>query len=353
MASLTGTAPTAHRRAAWPSWAGYLAALWSFVIGGLGLYWTLGGGGFPFGVGDPHPEYSILGSLRPAAGGPAIAVLGLAGVLVALVMVRTRALGTAPLVFAWGQAALAILVCDYRVLAMAAYTIVFLVGAPFHWPPVDFWSLVGRTVPAEYACLTGAALWAATAVAYRRQARNACPSCGRTAAGEGWTTPAAAARWGRWAVAVAVALPLLYALVRYAWLLGIPLGISEALLRDGQRSGEWVAGAALASVAVGGALLTLGLVQRWGEEFPRWVPFLGGRRVPIRLATIPASLTALLILTAGTTDWRLVVSGRFGLADWATVGPSLTWPLWAAALGAAALAYHLRRRGSCPRCGRG
>jgi hypothetical protein len=29
------------------------------------------------------------------------------------------------------------------------------------------------------------------------------------------------------------------------------------------------------------------------------------------------------------------------------------WPLWSVALGAATLAYHLRRRGACPYCGRG
>lgn len=37
--------------------------------------------------------------------------------------------------------------------------------------------------------------------------------------------------------------------------------------------------------------------------------------------------------------------------DWGT-GPSLLWPLWGIALGAATLAYHLRRRGGCPDCHR-
>ena len=31
----------------------------------------------------------------------------------------------------------------------------------------------------------------------------------------------------------------------------------------------------------------------------------------------------------------------------------VTWPLWSAALGAATLAYYLRRRGVCPDCRRG
>jgi hypothetical protein len=46
--------------------------------------------------------------------------------------------------------------------------------------------------------------------------------------------------------------------------------------------------AALATLAVGGAILTLGLIQRWGEVFPRWIPFVGGKRVPISLAVVPA-----------------------------------------------------------------
>jgi hypothetical protein len=84
---------------------------------------------------------------------------------------------------------------------------------------------------------------------------------------------------GRWATYVAVVIPIPYAVTRWAWALGFPLGISEEFLREGQEVGLWWAGAAL---AVGGAILTLGLVQRWGEVFPRWIPFLGGKRVPIR-----------------------------------------------------------------------
>lgn len=34
---------------------------------------------------------------------------------------------------------------------------------------------------------------------------------------------------------------------------------------------------------VGFALLTVGLIRSWGESFPRWIPMLGGRRVPVGL----------------------------------------------------------------------
>jgi hypothetical protein len=85
-----------------------------------------------------------------------------------------------------------------------------------------------------------------------------------------------------------VIIPVIYAVTRWAWALGFPLGISEEFLREGQEIGLWWAGAALATLALGGAILTLGLVQRWGEVFLHWMPFLGGKRIPIpSLSSLP------------------------------------------------------------------
>jgi hypothetical protein len=52
--------------------------------------------------------------------------------------------------------------------------------------------------------------------------------------------------------------------------LGIPLGVTREFLREEARDTPdiWLAGTALATLAVGGATLTLGLVQRWGEVYP-------------------------------------------------------------------------------------
>jgi hypothetical protein len=52
---------------------------------------------------------------------------------------------------------------------------------------------------------------------------------------------------------------------------------------------------ALSIVSFTAALLTVGLVSPWGEVFPKWIPFFGGRSVPIRAAVIPASAGATLI----------------------------------------------------------
>jgi hypothetical protein len=52
----------------------------------------------------------------------------------------------------------------------------------------------------------------------------------------------------------------------------------------------------LTVASVGLALLTLGLVQPWGERMPPWVPVLGGRSIPVRAVVIPALSGALLLI---------------------------------------------------------
>ena len=106
-----GTASMAFRRwrRRWPGWIGYAAAAWTLIYGALGLYWALGGAGFPFGAeNDPQFALSVLEGVRTEVGAPVIAVLGLAGTVVAVAMARRlgRGIPRAALVgFAWGAAA--------------------------------------------------------------------------------------------------------------------------------------------------------------------------------------------------------------------------------------------------------
>jgi hypothetical protein len=153
-------------------------------------------------------------------------------------------------------------------------------------------------------------------------------------------------------------VPVIYAVTRYAWALGIPLGMSEEHLRIEAAKGTWISGLFLANVGLVGAVLMLGLVQRWGEVFPRWMPGLRGRRVPIALALVPASFMAVLFVVSGIN----ILSGMGGMPAaaaargeniWVVVGPTLLFPVWGAALALAALAYYYRRRGPCEKCGRG
>lgn len=346
----------------WPAWAAYVAGAWSLIYGALGLYWTFGGSGFPFGAeNDPGgAKLSIMAGVQAETGAPVIAVLGLTGTVIALAMARTWGRGfsrTVLLAIAWSFGAVLLLVVpDARGLLATALVPLVLIGAPFGWPSENFFDAIPWPVVNQFILIGGGFLWVAATVAYQRRSRNACGNCGRTETDAGWTTPTAAARWGRWTTVVAVIVPLVYAATRLAWELGIPLGISKQILRTGQASGGLWSGVALSTVAVGGAILTLGLIQPWGEVFPRWLPLLAEKRIPIWLAVVPASLVSVLVAMAGLMFVRKTVLGTsfFTLTDgWAAVGPVLLWPIWGAALGAATLAYYYRRRGRCRHCGLG
>lgn len=357
-------APRAWRR--WRAWVSYAAAAWSLGYAALGLYWTCCGAGFPFGVGhDPAPHLSVLGSARREVGAPLIATLGLLGAVAALTMARGRGRGwrrVALLVFAWTAAAgLALVIPDFRVLVVVAYSPILLLGAPFGWPPgVRFseaipWPLVNQAI-----CMAGGILWAGAAAAYQRRSSAACSHCGRRDASGAWTTPSAARRWGRAAVTVSVFVPVVYALTRWAWALGFPLGITEQFFREGQAIGLWWFGAALGMLAICGAIMTLGLAMRWGEIFPRWLPYLAGRRVPPALVIIPASTVAVIVMSAGLMFVRMAVAGTLMIGghaitlheNWGALAPELLWPIWGIALGAATLAYHYRTRDRCKQCDR-
>jgi hypothetical protein len=323
------------------------AAAWSAAYLGLGLAWLAGVGGNPA---DPtvdtalaeDPALSLLGLAGPTAGAAVLTALGALGVVLSAILARTprRLPPRVPVVLAVVLGlVLSVVLPDYRLIAMVAYTPILLVLAVFgampEQAPVWPWPIVnmGLLSLAGLAFLT-------TAAAYRR----------RTAPAGGRSVPvdaAAAARWGRWAVGIAVAVPVGYAITRLAWALGIPLGVSQAMLDE---LGDGVyAGAALATLAVGGAVLTLGLVQRWGEVFPRWMPLVRGRSVPVGLATIPARIVAVIVTSAGLMFVRLGAGGYFGdlfdsgnnLAAWL---PEMFWPLWGVALAAASYAYEIRRR---------
>jgi hypothetical protein len=194
-------------------------------------------------------------------------------------------------------------------------------------------------------------------VSYARRSGDACLYCGRRDGPAGWTSPIEAARWGRVAVYVAMVAPIFYALTRYAWALGIPWGMTEEHLLRGQESGTWISGLFLATFGLVGAMLMLGLVQRWGEVFPRWIIGLAGRRVPIALAVVPASIVSVLLMVGGITigsnfAQMAEAAASIGQDVWIVAGPTLLFPLWAISLAVATLGYYYRRRGPCSVCGR-
>ncbi|MEU7293991.1 hypothetical protein AB0A76_12410 [Streptomyces exfoliatus] len=164
----------------------------------------------------------------------------------------------------------------------------------------------------------------------------------------------------RWAVLAAHAVPLATlpsGLWRLALVAGLPVTQDAEL--GAMSAGESVYVVSLSVVSELLALLTLGLVRSWGEVFPRWLPFLGGRRVN------PAAATGAAF--AG-------VAGLCALAGWgvyasyADLGPGIPAtaaqdalliacyaPLaaWPVLLAAVAAAYYRRRRHGRKRAGGG
>ncbi|UUZ61397.1 hypothetical protein [Nocardioides sp. B-3] len=95
-------------------------------------------------------------------------------------------------------------------------------------------------------------------------------------------------------------------------------------------------------------MLTAGLVMRWGEVFWSWLPVIGGRPVPVRMALLPSVFVGSVVFSAGLAFWRLMWTGQItdipgNEADWAAWVPELFWPLWGVALAVVGLAYAVRR----------
>ncbi len=123
--------------------------------------------------------------------------------------------------------------------------------------------------------------------------------------------------------------------------LGLPVGVNESYRREHYGFPGWgtVYVVALTLLLLGLATLTLGLVRRWGEVTPRWMPFVGGKRVPPLAAIVPAAigalaLTAMWVGVFLNADDIFVVYGLAGssrIVLIACYGPLLLWdPLLAA-----------------------
>ncbi|GIJ19765.1 hypothetical protein [Micromonospora lutea] len=334
-----------------------LAAGWLGLWGLLALVAALTGTGYPFGADDPHLDSTLLRLLPTEAGPPFFAGTLLAAAVLALASRTIRPAGPLRLLllgYGWAVAfVLAVVVPGIQVLALLGYAPMLLFGAPFGWPPVDYADVFTWALAVRVAAMVGGVLLSGVLLVWQRRTAGCCVGCGRGGTGQGWATPAAAARWGRWAVWVAVVIPFGYALTRFAWLAGIPLGLARDDLAELRESGAVWAGVGLGAFATVGSVFTLGLVQRWGERFPRWMVGLAGRRVPVRLAVIPATVVAVLATAAGLNALSLPEFWEPGRGLSVAGAPLLLFPLWGLALGAAAYAYHLRRRGVCGHCARG
>jgi hypothetical protein len=96
---------------------------------------------------------------------------------------------------------------------------------------------------------------------------------------------------------------------RIALVAGLPVANAAIVLPFSER--VQIVGLSLVAEVL--ALLSLGLVQRWGEILPEWLPLVGGRPVHRLAATVPAALGAAALTGIWTfavvNVWRGTTSG--------------------------------------------
>jgi hypothetical protein len=343
--------------------------VWSALVAAAGLWWATGGGGYPFGdtVAD---DLGNLAAVVPATTtGVLLVVAGVAGVIIAALLRWGPGTGwpvrLLPKLGTLLAVAVALLVTDARLLSALAYTLVIPVLATMDSTIWGIYAAAVLNVPImiQVMAVTGVLIWTMASISAARRSRAGCGNCGRDATQDEavWLAQRGRARhWCKWATATGIFFALLYPLNRIPWLFGIRMGTGEeTFARLSANPAGLVTGVALGSAAIAGAVLMLGLVQRWGVVFPRWTVGLAGRRVPVSLAVIPAAVAAAALVIGGRGTVALalelgvsmrpdaVMYGPLGMASMAGFLP------WGVALAVAAAAYYYRRRGLCRMCGRG
>jgi hypothetical protein len=349
-----------------------VAAAWSAVTVVLGLWWWLRPAQYPFPPDPDDPAGTLFDVVPPAAVPPSLVAAGIVGFAVALLARTGRGSGFVTATAVGWVLVFGLAVPGFRPLTLAGYLMaMFGPIVLFATLVAGAWRWRGGPVAVGVFVLVGALAWV-TGIAdgdvFRRYVTvmaTALPLAvplvimtfflggglvwgvlgARTAlrgraggAPPAWMRPEAAARWGKAAVIVAVVCALPYGLLRLTWLTPWPYGMDPA---------TFVAmpelrlhGLLLGLAALAGAVLTTGLVARWGEVWPRWMPVVRGRPVPPAAAVVPGGVVAALFTVAAApmTMMALASGDLLGLVVFPFV-------VWGPALGIAVLGYALRRRG--------
>ncbi|MET7299138.1 hypothetical protein [Embleya sp. NPDC005575] len=158
-----------------------------------------------------------------------------------------------------------------------------------------------------------------------------------------------APRWAILAAHAAALTPLPSAIWRFALVFGNHGGYTEQGYAKMNMTGwgaPWVIFLSLSTELA--ALLTLGLVRPWGEHPPRWVPFVGGRRMDPVLVTRVAyiGVVVLVLLWAQFLFWWLVPHDDMTESGADLLGVLyLPLVLWAPLLAIVTRSYHRRHLG--------
>ncbi|WP_051325313.1 hypothetical protein [Glycomyces tenuis] len=299
------------------------AGAWSCLTVAFGALWTADIVASPLGTNDPRNGEvgSYFDGLEPRQTGLVTAAIGLAGILTAIMLRRAPerrwpAYGATVL-----GLVLLLIVPDIRVIQNFAYLFFGYTG------------LWDGGLAAGVVSMAGGFLFVAAAAAQLER-------------GGARLLARHEPRWGKAATYTAAVLALPYPIVRIAWGLGIPLGTSG----DSIDAWGWPERVGIVLVFGGlptiGAILTIGLIRRWGETFPRWIPVLRGRRVPIWFAVVPGLLAAAMLIQMGRMSFGTaqdIMAGEMQLDNWGASLPGVFILPWGLALTAAVYAYAVRR----------
>ncbi|GAA2353371.1 hypothetical protein GCM10010404_01330 [Nonomuraea africana] len=333
----------------------------SLVVTAVGTLWWTNPAAYPFGARD-RVTVSLSHLIEHDVAGPMTVAAGLAGLALVfaprpvlrvgavaqllffgVVMSDAGIMSSLGYVLALlGPVALVgvvVLACLRRrpsgVVGLVALVALLVAGAVSGVVSLDLAGLFVRNLAAGFSSYAGRLGWTlANAVAFAVWVLIAVRAFGIGGPSR-WTRPESAARWGRFVTIGAALCPLPYALYRLTWLTPWP---TDSALTGPLDPATRLQGLTIAFGALLGTVLTLGLISRWGEVFPRWVPLFHGRPVPVRLPVVAGGLIAGACCLASP---GLVVNA----VETGQLEALLLWPypLWGVLLAAAVLAYWLRR----------
>ncbi|MQY08371.1 hypothetical protein [Actinomadura macrotermitis] len=304
-----------------------IALLWAVLYGAVRGYWQSG---------HMPDRMSPVGYDLVAFTGWASVGLCAAAALVSAVLLAAPAGGPGRRVLPFAAWAVGL-----ALVASSAMLLLDVVGLLLPGVGVRFYPLGAAS---RAACAGMGAAVGLAALSFRRRARGACLTCGKTApAPIDRRTPA----WAWWAAYLAVA--------------GCLARLAAQLAFDGGRLVEAAAAPLLfeAGFLLAGIVLPLALVHSWGRVWP----LTGGRRVPRPLVLWPAAgVSAGLIVYFGLMQLQMIserLQGRNpfppdgGLAlpetfFWLAVPGYL---LWGVGLAIATVAFARRTRRPCTACG--
>ncbi|MEV5595681.1 hypothetical protein [Streptomyces sp. NPDC052496] len=270
----------------WPRWVARATVLWAVLYAGFGLVCALSGT-----------------SWRYHGGGPGASWLGWAAMTVG---VSAAAVSGAVVVYGLRPALRVLLLAVCVLAGITAFSLLMDVVTLMVGQGVDDPAAAANKALAA----VGAVLLAATARSDRLPTDRAVQA------------PSVAPRIDQLAAWAGTLAFVPYAAMKLAWAFGGTFaGITgEEVLAVSERNGASGLFLTLESwgldptalLAALGVFLLWGLVRPWGQVFPRWTPFLRGRRVPRRLPLVPALLGAATLAPYGVVGIGYLLLATFG-----------------------------------------